>query len=40
LITVVAVSWGFLDGERLSMYQLVSISVVFTGVYLVNKKTR
>ena len=40
LITVVAVSWGFIDGERLSFYQMVAISVVFTGVYLVNKKKR
>jgi drug/metabolite transporter (DMT)-like permease len=40
LITVVAVSWGFIDGERLSFYQIVAISVVFTGVYLVNKKKR
>ncbi len=40
LITVVAVSWGFLDGERLSFYQMAAISVVLTGVYLVNKKKR
>jgi len=40
LITVVAVGWGFLDGERLSLSQVLSIVVIFTGVYLVNKKKR
>ncbi|WP_208021517.1 DMT family transporter [Flavicella sediminum] len=38
LITVVAVAWGVLDGERLSLYQFFSIGVIFLGVFLVNKK--
>jgi drug/metabolite transporter (DMT)-like permease len=38
LITVVAVCWGFVDGERLSLHQVFSIMVIFLGVYLVNKK--
>lgn len=40
LITVVAVSWGIFDGEHLSVSQMISIAVVFFGVYLVNKKNR
>lgn len=40
LITVVAVCWGFVDGEKLSLHQLGSILVIFFGVYLVNKKQK
>jgi drug/metabolite transporter (DMT)-like permease len=40
LITVVAVAWGMWDGERLSLYQLFSVVIIFAGVYLVNKKPK
>jgi drug/metabolite transporter (DMT)-like permease len=40
LITVVAVCWGFIDGEKLSLYHLLSIIIIFLGVYMVNKKKR
>lgn len=40
LITVVAVSWGFVDGEKLSLYQVFSILIIFLGVYMVNKKSQ
>ncbi len=38
LIPVVAIFWGFLDGEQISFYQLLSIGIILTGVNLVNKK--
>lgn len=37
IIPVVAVIWGVLDGEKLSLTQLVAGVVILFGVYLVNK---
>lgn len=37
LITVVAVLWGVWDGEHLTVSQLFSVSIVFLGLYLVNR---
>lgn len=37
LIPVVAVFWGFLDGERLSVMQLFSGLIILIGVYLAKK---
>ena len=38
LIPIVAVFWGVLDGEKLSVIQLIAGIVILFGVYLVNKK--
>ncbi len=38
LIPIVAILWGFLDGEQIGIYQLLSIGVILAGVSLVNKK--
>ena len=38
LIPIVAVFWGVLDGEQLSLIQLVAGIIILFGVYLVNKK--
>jgi len=38
LIPIVAVFWGILDGENLSMIQLVGGVIILVGVYLANKK--
>lgn len=38
LIPIVAVFWGILDGEQLSLIQLVAGIIILFGVYLVNKK--
>ncbi len=38
LIPIVAVFWGILDGEKLSLIQLLAASIILFGVYLVNKK--
>lgn len=38
LIPIVAVIWGFLDGEKLSFVQLFAGLIILLGVYLVNKK--
>lgn len=38
LIPIVAVSWGLLDGEKLSEIQLFAGLIILFGVYLVNKK--
>ncbi|HIP26411.1 MAG TPA: permease, partial [Flavobacteriaceae bacterium] len=37
LIPIVAVFWGFLDGERLSVMQLFSGLIILIGVYLAKK---
>lgn len=38
LIPIIAVFWGVLDGEKLSLIQLLAASIILFGVYLVNKK--
>ena len=38
LIPIVAVFWGILDGEKLSLIQLFAAVIILLGVYLVNKK--
>ena len=40
LIPIVAVFWGFLDGERLSFTQILSGMVILFGVFLVNRVKR
>ncbi|CAL2103866.1 Permease of the drug/metabolite transporter (DMT) superfamily [Tenacibaculum sp. 190130A14a] len=37
LIPIVAVMWGIIDGERLSMVQLLAGGIILFGVWLVNK---
>lgn len=37
-IPFIAVLWGLWYGEKISMIQLVSLAVILSGVYLVNKK--
>ena len=37
LIPIVAVFWGILDGEKLSLIQLFAGVIILLGVYLVNK---
>ncbi len=37
LIPIVAVFWGVLDGEKLSLIQLLAGVIILFGVYLVNK---
>ena len=38
LIPLVAVLWGFLDGERISVIQLLGGLIILFGVWLVNRK--
>ena len=38
LIPIVAVMWGIVDGEKLSLIQLLAGIIILIGVYLVNKK--
>ena len=38
LIPIVAILWGFFDGEEISIRQILSIFVILGGVYLVNRK--
>jgi len=38
LIPVVAIVLGFFDGEIITIYQLLSMGIIFGGVYLINKK--
>lgn len=37
LIPVVALCWGFADGEVMSTYQVFGLGAILTGVYLVNR---
>jgi len=38
LIPIVAITWGILDGEKISFLQFIYGLVILFGVYLVNKK--
>ena len=38
LIPVVAIFWGVLDGEEVTLIHLLSVVIILSGVYLVNKK--
>ena len=38
LIPIVAILWGVLDGESVSIQHIVGILTVFGGVYLINKR--
>ena len=37
LIPIVAITWGILDGEKISLHQFIYGLVILFGVYLVNK---
>lgn len=39
-IPLVAVLWGFWDGERINAYQLLGGGIILFGVWLVNKKRK
>jgi len=39
LIPIVALFWGFLDGEKLIGQYFVGVALIFSGLYLVNKKS-
>ena len=38
LIPLVAVSWGVLDGENISLIQVLSMVVIIVGVFIANSK--
>ncbi|KAA0253230.1 MAG: EamA family transporter [Chlorobiota bacterium] len=38
LIPIVAVIWGFIDGEALSIWHFVGMALVISGVYFINMK--
>lgn len=38
LIPIVAIGWGLLDGETVTVVQLFSVGVIVLGVWLINKK--
>jgi len=37
LIPIVALLWGVFDGENITIYHLAGVTVILSGVYLVNK---
>ena len=39
LIPIVALFWGFIDGEKLIGQYFVGVALIFSGIYLVNKKS-
>jgi drug/metabolite transporter (DMT)-like permease len=40
LIPVIALFWGFLDGEKYNLYQLAAGGVILFGVYISNRKKK
>jgi drug/metabolite transporter (DMT)-like permease len=40
LIPIFAIMWGLFDGEKLTAVQFIWIGLIFTGVYLVNKRKK
>jgi len=39
-LPIVAIMWGFLDGESINNRQLLATAVILVGVYLANRKTK
>ena len=39
LIPIVAIFWGFFDGEIITIDHLLAVTIILSGVYLVNKKS-
>ena len=39
LIPIVAIFWGIFDGEKVTLIHLLSVVIILSGVYLVNKKS-
>ena len=37
LIPVIAILWGIFDNEAINFYHILSIAIIFTGVYFINK---
>jgi len=37
LIPIVAITWGILDGEKITLDQFLAASIIILGVYMVNK---
>ncbi len=37
LIPIVAIFWGLFDGEKINILQLISVIIILTGIYFVNK---
>jgi drug/metabolite transporter (DMT)-like permease len=37
IVPVVAMGWGFLDGEHISLWSVFGVFIILTGVYLVNR---
>ncbi len=38
IVPVFAIMWGVIDGETISLWSLMGVFVILTGVYLVNKR--
>ena len=38
LNTIVAIMWGFVDGETISLRQFLATAIILVGVFLANKK--
>jgi drug/metabolite transporter (DMT)-like permease len=39
-LPIVALFWGILDGEKISVYQLLATAVILFGVYLANNSKK
>jgi DMSO/TMAO reductase YedYZ heme-binding membrane subunit len=37
MIPIVALGWGFMDGEAIYFLQVISMFILLAGIYLVNK---
>jgi drug/metabolite transporter (DMT)-like permease len=37
IVPIIAIFWGVLDGETISLWSISGVLVILAGVYLVNK---
>ena len=40
IIPIFAIFWGILDGENVNISQFLFISIILTGVYIINQDNR
>lgn len=38
LIPIFAIMWGIIDGEHIALQHILGTTIIFTGIYLVNKR--
>ena len=39
IIPIFAITWGLVDHEKITLFHLLCISIILTGIYLINRRT-